>query len=482
MPSFPLLRLCVFVSGFTFFVSGALSAPLKQPNFVVILADGIGFSDCGSYGGDAVTPCLDWLAENGLRFSEAYHGGSLEETEDAILSGYHPAHLRKLRGTGSEGGGEMMGSGRRLPQILEAGGYRTYSFGRGGDGFLEGKRVGKGLGLGPAEVVDRVVASLKTHTADAAKSPFFCMVSLPKPELDSKEKAAGRARFEGRIAHGFEKLWVERSERFSDCGVGENAGFSAQPVSGALERLELKDWEQAVEERVAVVERLDASVARIVEQIVSLNLWENTVILFLSGSDWRFGQGGGGGDRSQGKRAVAALSASPLRWSEFGVHEGSLSAPCMVHWPGGIKARGEWRSQAVHPMDLAPTILRLAGLSWPKTVGNQAILPSDGVDLSGVLRENRALAGRGFWWGDQGRRVFRLGDWKWVSVGGQPPELYYLRADRSERLNLAEANHERITEMESQWKRMEERFNRDLGAPSAVGVGSGNGVPAPPVR
>ena len=195
-----------------------------------------------------------------------------------------------------------------------------------------------------------------------------------------------------------------------------------------------------------------------------MQCWENTVLLFLGGQ--RRGSTHGaeneGGQRGLLDAQGVAVTASPLRHSEQGMHEGALAAPLLVHWPAGRKARGEWREQPVHVVDWAPTFLKMAGVAWPKTGENEVAVPaSDGGDLTPVLRENKSLPPRAFWWSQNGSRAFRLGDWKWVASKDRPVELYYLRADRSEFLDLAQANRERLLEMEVQWKRMEARFERD---------------------
>jgi len=159
----------------------------------------------------------------------------------------------------------------------------------------------------------------------------------------------------------------------------------------------------------------------------------------------------------------ASLVNTPWRYSHKFLHEGGIATPLVVHWPGGFKARGEIREQVVQVADLAATVVKAAGVNVPKKVGNVDVPALDGVDLTSVLRENKTLQSRGLWWGANGGRAFRLGDWKWVSEAGRPAELYYLLADRAEMLDLAEANHERLLEMEVQWKRMGERFDQERG-------------------
>ena len=71
-------------------VAGCSDKEVKPPNVMVILADDLGFSDLGCYGGEIETPNLDQLASNGLRFTQFYNCGRCWPTRASLLTGYYP--------------------------------------------------------------------------------------------------------------------------------------------------------------------------------------------------------------------------------------------------------------------------------------------------------------------------------------------------------------------------------------------------------
>ena len=463
MPRFPHLRLILVL---LLFLGGEWVCPAlgKGPNFVVVMVEGAGFSDWGCFGGEGATPYLDWMAENGVRFSEAYRGANPRETEDSLLSGYFAGQVRA-----AGRGGRLASWGRVFPRVLQGAGYRTYYSGVGlgvGEGMhvayvqgeLDGERWREGscvsrqrLEAGSDRVAEEAVSLLVQHQGESSKQPFFEVVHFAKREeggavFDRGEGAEGGGdpeRFKG----GAEELWKNRWERFHE-RTGEGVGVFSAQFSGESGR-GVEGVGREMKRRALWAQGVDGAVGKLVEQVKLMGGLENTVWVFVGG-----GAGVGGEDGG------APVAACPLRWSEHGVHESAFGTPMIWSEPGLGKARGSWRSQAVHVADVAPTLLRMAGVSWPKAIESKSVPALDGLDLSPVLRENRTLPGRAFWWLSGENRVFRLGDWKWISVKGQMPELYYLKADRSESVNLAEANFERILEMETQWKRMQERFEK----------------------
>src|SRR5829696_6060502 len=72
------------------FLAGTAPAASPRPNIVVILADDLGYSDLGCYGGEIRTPNIDALAANGLRFTQFYNGGRCCPTRASLLTGLYP--------------------------------------------------------------------------------------------------------------------------------------------------------------------------------------------------------------------------------------------------------------------------------------------------------------------------------------------------------------------------------------------------------
>jgi arylsulfatase len=502
MSRFPLPRLALLAC--TLF-SGQLQgvpAAVRPPNVLLIVAEGMGFSDAGCYGGEIATPCLDWLSGNGVRFSQAYNTAGGADTQLALLSGYYARHLKResLSGAAPIAGRSRPVWGQFLPELLKPAGYRSYHSGKW---LLAGTPREAGFErsytlpedthqFGPlahlldgqplpapqdgyystSAITEHAIQFLKQHAELQPKAPFFACVTFSAPHFPLQAPLEDVARYRTRFHGGTDDLRQDRLQRLWGFGMLSNAELSPPTLPARrwteLSRIEQEAFETRMEIHAAMVERMDREIGRLLEQLQAAKVWENTLVLFLSshGASAERVTRGGGDPKAPPYLCLEAQGASlantPLRYSGSYVHEGGISTPLVVHWPGGMKAKGELREQAVHVVDVAPTLLRMAGIVWPKTLGNKPVPDPDGVDLSGVLRENKGLPARGLWWAQDGNRAFRLGDWKWVALKGRPAELYYLRADRAEMLNLAEANHERLQEMEVQWKRKLEHFERDL--------------------
>ena len=110
----------------------ARDAAVKRPNVVFILADDLGYSDLGCYGGEIATPNLDALAANGLRFTQCYNTARCWPTRAALLTGYYAqqVHRDALPGLGGGGRGVRQQWARLLPDFLKPAGYRNYHSGK----------------------------------------------------------------------------------------------------------------------------------------------------------------------------------------------------------------------------------------------------------------------------------------------------------------------------------------------------------------
>ena len=106
--------------------SAALAAaPARRPNLLLILADDLGFSDLGCFGGETETPNLDRLAANGLRFSQMYSTARCMPSRGVLMTGYYAQQ------SGFEQAANVKPPAwiRYTPQYLAAQGYRCYHSG-----------------------------------------------------------------------------------------------------------------------------------------------------------------------------------------------------------------------------------------------------------------------------------------------------------------------------------------------------------------
>ncbi len=215
---------------------------------------------------------------------------------------------------------------------------------------------------------------------------------------------------------------------------------------------------------------MDTEIGRVVDQLKAMHALDNTLILFLSdngasaeqiirgdGHDRNAPPGSGPTFLSIGP-AWSSASNTPFRLHKSWVHEGGITTPLVVHWPAGIPARGELRHNPGHLIDLAPTILELAGGHWPTTFAGKPLPAPPGKSLVPVFTRDGSVAHDYFWWYHDGNRALRVGNWKIVTDHDNPWELYDLAVDRCESNNLAKKLPERVRQLEMIWTARLEEF------------------------
>ena len=108
-------------------------------------------------------------------------------------------------------------------------------------------------------------------------------------------------------------------------------------------------------------------------------------------------------------RGWANVSNTPFREYKHWVHEGGISTPLIAHWPKGITAAGELRTQPGHLIDIAATCVDLAGADYPKRVGDVAVTPLEGKSLVPAFA-GRPIDRDAIFWEHEGNRAVRAGD------------------------------------------------------------------------
>ena len=123
----------------------------------------------------------------------------------------------------------------------------------------------------------------------------------------------------------------------------------------------------------AMIDRVDQEIGRVIAQLKSMGAFDNTLIFFASdnGASAEIMVRNGGHDRSASPGSEAtylclgpgfsSLGNTPYRRHKTWVHEGGISTPLVVHWPAGIKAKGELRHSPGHVVDILPTVLEVTG-------------------------------------------------------------------------------------------------------------------------
>src|SRR5262245_20656835 len=128
----PMIRTAFGLLALLILSNSAPAAEPARPNILLIVADDLGFSDPGCYGGEIATPNLDALAKNGLRFTQFYNTARCWPTRAAILTGYYAQQVRRdsVPGVPSGAQGTRPAWARLLPEMLRPLGYRSYHSGK----------------------------------------------------------------------------------------------------------------------------------------------------------------------------------------------------------------------------------------------------------------------------------------------------------------------------------------------------------------
>ena len=542
MPTIRALCLALFAA--------AVANAADRPNFLVIVADDMGFADAGCYGGEIATPNLDSLAAGGLRFTQFYNTSRCWPTRAALLTGYYPQQIRRDGMPGVDRR-EFGGSGVRPPwarlvaERLRAAGYRSYHSGKWhvdgeplDNGFDRSYRVGNRAGffhligqdrdgrklpdVAPASgayltrvTADHAVAGLKEHANEHSNRPFFLYLAFHAPHFPLHAEPEDIARYRDRYIAGWDRLRAERHARQRELGIGTTDLSPLDEDFGppyafpdSIEQLGPGEvnrpipWDRLTERQrrfqatkmaihAAMIDRMDREIGRVLDQLRAMDAYENTLVFFFSdngasaeimvrgdGHDPNASPGSAGTYLCLGPGFSSAAN-TPFRLHKTWVHEGGISTPLIVHWPQGIRARSELRSTVGHVIDIAPTLLDLAGIEPPD---DREGPPFAGKSLVGVFDGDAEPLHEALWFYHEGNRALRRGDWKilhtvrnrddrWVSVAGTEDArtgdwaLYNLANDRGEQRDLAQRRPDLVRDLSALWNRWRERFIRDADGP-----------------
>ena len=151
-------------------------------------------------------------------------------------------------------------------------------------------------------------------------------------------------------------------------------------------------------------------------------------------------------------RGWANVSNTPFREYKHWVHEGGISTPLVVHWPAGIKRRGELERQPGHLIDVMATALDVTGAKYPEKHKGKAITPYECKSLKPIFEGKQREAHEAIYWEHEGNAAVRIGKWKLVRNYPRPWELYDIEADRTELHDLASSHPDRVADMAAQYE------------------------------
>jgi len=339
-------------------------------------------------------------------------------------------------------------------------------------------RAGKDFYLTDA-ITDHAVASIAEMSKE--KAPFFLYVAYTAPHWPMHAKPEDIAKYKDKYKHGWDTLRKERHERMIDMGlVKKEWGLTPRDTGvPAWDKETDKDW-QAMRMAVyaAMIDRMDQGVGRIRKQLKDSNRDDNTLILVLADNggcaeemtaEWRnrFPEKTRDGTPTKvgndpkvmpGPEHVfqsyglgwANASNTPFRLYKHWSHEGGIATPLIAHWPATIK-KPAITHQPGHLIDIMATCLEVAGAEYPKKHGDHAITPLEGKSLLPIIQGKTRPGHDALFWEHEGNKAVRMASWKLVSRHPDAWELYDLDADRTEMLNLASKQPDRVKEMAAKY-------------------------------
>jgi arylsulfatase A len=441
------------VAGLLLFATAALAAPPQHPNVVILLADDLGWSDLGCYGGDLhETPNIDRLAREGVRFTQAYAMPVCSPSRASILTGRHAARLHlTIWREGALGVphdqklipppaiADLPSSEVTVAEVLKGAGYLTFHVGKWhlGDAAHSPETQGFDLNIGgthwgapatyfypfrgpsgsagefryvpgllgkPGDYLDdRLTDEALKLIAEAGDRPFFLNLCfhVPHTPIEGKEKLV--AHYQGKLKPGLHH---------------QNPGYAA------------------------MVQTLDDNVGRVLSELDQRKLSDRTLVIFASDN----------GGYVNTNRGLQVTDNTPLRSGKGSLYEGGIRVPLIVRLPG-LTSPGQTCHESVMCTDFFPTITELcsSGSTPPAPAG-----PLDGLSLVPLLKQPQSHLQRDalffhyphYYPTTTPVSAVRMGDWKLLEYfEDNHIELYSLRDDPGERDNLALKQPERAAQL-----------------------------------
>ena len=473
-----LLILLVIFAGSSFSWTHAESS--DKPNIIFILADDMGYSDLGCYGGEIETPSIDRLAAEGVRLSCFHNGGMCVVSRASLLTGkWWPEAL------------PTFAQSPLLSEKLHSAGYRTALIGkwhlpgnpmdRGFDhffGFLEGfadhfkgapsyRRDRKPFTDFPNTYystdafTEHAIDFIRTADPAKQQQPFFLYLSFQAPHNPLQVPQDDIKKYRGRYAKGWQSVREARFERQKALGlVSATATLPDYPKnlpnwdSLTPEQRDLEDLRMAV--YAAMIDRMDRGIGRLVSALKESKQADNTLIFFMSdngadsfsvvdqsmlkknllpgdsGSNWQLGTG------------WAYASVTPWRMYKISQHAGGVTSGAIAWWPGKIAKTGRIESKPLHLVDVLPTLLELSGQP-------ASIVPTAGESFAPLLLGESWQRKRPLFFQYMDNRSIRTDKWTLAEVDGSGWELYEHLTDPLENHNVSDQNKSIVADLESQW-------------------------------
>ncbi|MCA9215091.1 MAG: arylsulfatase [Planctomycetales bacterium] len=510
MPHFRWVVLLVFLTAST-----GLAANHKH--IVLIVADDLGYSDLGCFGSEIPTPNIDRLASQGMVLTDFYTAPTCSPTRAMLLTGvdHHIAGMgnmvefRTLQQAGERGyEGFLNDRVVCVAETLRKAGYYTAMAGKWHLGYREGQiPAAKGFQRswallngfadhfrpGPSRVFtsDGEYTTYPSGTyatehytnkaiefvreAHAQGKPMFLYVAYTAPHWPLQAPQETVAKYRGKYDKGYDWLRKQRTaglekRKIVPAGIKIAASTELRPYlhESVPVRPHHVNWNdlspqsQAIEASkmevyAAMVDSLDQQVGRLFDVLRELDMYDDSLICFMSDNGAAPSEATGGGYGPDWAKACTG----PFRLVKGYPTEGGTKSPCIIKSPSQNQRRTSNAFASV--LDFVPTAYDFAGVTVDPVA---PLAPLEGRSMMPLLTGKRSTIhpkNHGMGWELFGRGAYRLGPWKIVSVeqpfGKGQFELFDLRHDLGEANDLSDKRPDVMSVMLQRWNEYAKRVN-----------------------
>lgn len=351
------------------------------------------------------------------------------------------------------------------------------------------------------DLADQTINWLKTLEAIQPGKPWFAYLAPAATHAPHQAPKELIDTFKGKFDMGWDAYREQTFQRQKDMGIiPENTELTSRPGSlpawDSLNDDQKKLYTRMMEVFAAYGQQVDQEVGRVLDYVATLPDAENTMIIYIVGDNGASAEGGFDGTLNENAFFNAYLMTTddmlsrmdeigtelhfnhfpagwawavdaPFQWTkQVASHLGGVRNPMIVKWPARFSGQGETRTQFLHVIDIAPTILEAAGIPEPRSVNGTAQTPIQGKSFLSTLDDagaeevrtsqyfemfvNRGIYKDGWWaaslafepW-DPVRGAFDPFKAKW--------ELYNLDEDFSQARDIAADNPDKLEELKALW-------------------------------
>ena len=400
--------------------------PDKKPNIVFILVDDAGIGDFSTYGCKyGLTPNIDRLAAEGIKFSQAYSGSAVcAPSRCVLMTGQHTGHVLRRSNQSKVGLLSLPADQPTVARLLHDAGYATGGFGKWGLG-----------NPGTTGVAEKQGFDVFFGYYDQKHAHDYYTDYLVRNSVDVPYQQSGKHTWEDyshtRIADETLKFIEDNKDRPFFCYaawtpphdewvIPDNTPFSKEP------------WPVEIKNYAAMVSLIDKDVGRLMEKLKDLGIDDNTLVIFSS-------------DNGANDECIEPLgSTGGLRGHKRMLYEGGIRAPFIARWPGKIEP-GTTSELLTTFADFLPTAADAIGAPVPSGTDGISILPT-------LLGEQQTKLHDSLYfeiYEPYFQQSVRLGDWKGYRLGTKAPlELYDLKSDPAEKHDLAAAHPDIVKNIE----------------------------------